>query len=492
MNNRFYQRILYFISATIILTLAVQAYWNYKNYEKNLKRFQNEVQISLDNALEVYYADLTEKNHITFIDTESNDNDIESVTKMIDKLKMDSIFNNFQKRMGADVDSMTQIIDTDRGERAVTVTADSGRLTNLKVVRGKSASDSIKLIKNVASIYISILDDSLRLSELAPLVDKELARKQIDVPFALDYTGKDSIHLQLNEEMVKDDFFETSTKSKFLKQGESLKMRYPNATIIVLKEGLTGIVISFLLLLGVIACLFYMLNIIKNQRQLSELKNDLISNITHEFKTPISTIGVAIESIRDFEGIDDPKRTTKYLNMSSEQLSKLNTMVEKLLETATLDRDQMELNKEPINLVDLLKGSVEDLRLRATDKVVNFERHQQDIVSVVDPFHFDNAINNILDNALKYGGRIIDVSIARSEKRSIISISDNGTTLSKSNKDKIFEKFYRVPKGNTHDVKGFGIGLYYSKKIIESHGGSIDLIIDPHLTTFKITVPNEH
>lgn len=259
----------------------------------------------------------------------------------------------------------------------------------------------------------------------------------------------------------------------------------------MLREGLSGILISILLVLGVIACLFYLLQIIKNQRQLSEMKNDLISNITHEFKTPISTIGVAIESIKDFKGIDDKKRTNKYLNISKDQLGKLNTMVEKLLETATLDSDQLELHKEPQDIVVLLNDAIKELRMRATDENIKFNCSEDSLMATIDRFHIENAINNILDNALKYGGTEIEVSLSKKNNTVLIEISDNGNSLTKHSKDKIFEKFYRVSKGNTHDVKGFGIGLYYSKKIIDNHNGTLQLILQPNQTTFKIMLPND-
>ena len=108
----------------------------------------------------------------------------------------------------------------------------------------------------------------------------------------------------------------------------------------------------------------------------------------------------------------------------------------------------------------------------------------------VDVFHFENALNNILDNAVKYGGNIISIDLIPKEKSFDLLISDNGNSLTKANKERIFEKFYRVPKGNTHDVKGFGIGLYYTKTIIDKHKGSISLDLNKNTTTFKITLPN--
>jgi two-component system phosphate regulon sensor histidine kinase PhoR len=168
----------------------------------------------------------------------------------------------------------------------------------------------------------------------------------------------------------------------------------------------------------------------------------------------------------------------------------INTIVEKLLETATLDSDSLSLNKEEINLVDFINTIVEKQEFTLNNKTISF-KHTHDIISTqVDLFHFENAINNIIDNAIKYGGNSILVEVNKNNEGIVIKISDNGNSLTKVNKHKIFEKFYRVPKGNTHDVKGFGIGLYYTKKIVEKHHGTIQLELKNNLATFKITLPN--
>ena len=208
------------------------------------------------------------------------------------------------------------------------------------------------------------------------------------------------------------------------------------------------------------------------------------------FKTPIATIGVALESINNFNAIEDKTKTREYINMSSEQLGKLNTMVEKLLETATLDSDNLELNKESIDIIELFNSLINRYKIQFPEKEFNTSFKVENLLANVDIFHFENALNNILDNAVKYGGDIISLDLIPTDKKLNILISDNGNSLSKTNKERIFEKFYRVPKGNTHDVKGFGIGLYYTKTIIEKHNGSIGLDLAKNLTTFKISLPN--
>ena len=220
------------------------------------------------------------------------------------------------------------------------------------------------------------------------------------------------------------------------------------------------------------------------------MKNDLISNITHEFKTPIATISVVLEGLRNFNVTEDKEKTKNYLNISSDQLTKLNVMVEKLLETATLDSENLELSNEPVNVISLLNTIVDNYQMQTETKTLSFDPRQEFLETRVDVFHFENAINNILDNAIKYGGNKIQVEVTQNAFSFTISISDNGNSLKKANKDQIFEKFYRVSKGNTHDIKGFGIGLYYTKKIVEKHEGTIQLELKKNHTTFKLTFPN--
>jgi two-component system phosphate regulon sensor histidine kinase PhoR len=166
-------------------------------------------------------------------------------------------------------------------------------------------------------------------------------------------------------------------------------------------------------------------------------------------------------------------------------------MVEKLLETATLDSDNLELNKDDINLIDLINKVVGNQQVQDSAKTINFDSFIDNLIVHADAFHLENVINNVIDNALKYGGEIISIQIEENKGRIDISVSDTGNALTKQHKEKIFEQFYRVPKGNTHNVKGFGIGLYYTKKIIEKHGGTIQLELGKKRTTFKISLPNE-
>ena len=281
---------------------------------------------------------------------------------------------------------------------------------------------------------------------------------------------------------------ETLSKSSFLPPDSVLSIHFSNETKIILKRILSGILLSLLLVLTVIMCLFYLLNIIKRQKQLAEVKNDLISNITHEFKTPIATISTALEAIENFNVVDDPDKTKKYAAISSHQLGKLSQMVEKLLETATLDSERLVLKKEKTDIIQLTERLVEKYALLGEKELVFHTNKDQQFFNI-DTFHFENAISNLIDNAIKYGGDNISINAKVLERSLLITVSDDGPEIPKTHKEKIFEKFYRIPTGNTHDVKGFGIGLYYSKHIIEKHGGSITLKREDNFNIFQITLP---
>ena len=266
-------------------------------------------------------------------------------------------------------------------------------------------------------------------------------------------------------------------------------MRYSNPSFNAFKRSSVGIALSSLLSLAVICSLFYLLRIINKQKELAEIKNDLISNITHEFKTPITTVSTALEAINSFNVIDDIEKTKKYVSISEQQINKLHLMVEKLLETATLDNEKLLVQKEEINLIDFIKKITHKHQVIVINKIISFSSNIDVLDIKIDEFHFENAISNLIDNAIKYGGNKIEVHVNKLSNIIEIVVVDNGGNIEKNQQEKIFDKFYRVPKGNTHDIKGFGIGLFYTKKIVEKHTGKISVISDKTATTFKIYLP---
>ena len=210
---------------------------------------------------------------------------------------------------------------------------------------------------------------------------------------------------------------------------------YNNPSIIALKRSSFGIFLSLLLSLAVISSLFYLLKIINQQKELAAIKNDLISNITHEFKTPIATISAAIEAIKNFNILEDPEKTSKYLSMSSIQINKLHQMVEKLLETAMLDSEQLVLKKETVDIVDIAEKVVYKHQILAHKKELSFFTTLQPCYANVDVFHFENVISNLIDNAVKYGGNQIEMNISSVLNTIEITVVDDGNGIEKNQKE---------------------------------------------------------
>ena len=544
MNTQKYQWLFYLITATIIATIGVQFYWNYKNYEENKRQVTNEIQLSLDNAVEEYYSSLAKSDFLTIIDNNSNSVAIfknplnlikeksyksKSIGNIINKIKpnnsekekprasinnlkftfdenlskekIDSMMisaKDFVIEFNSNLDSLNnkkkdsvevlnQITDKKKG---FNLNSDGANKV-LKYFRGKKAADSLKLIKNLKPIFISFLDQSVEYEKIDSLIEIQLQKKGIELTTSFHHLKNDTLFHQTKDSLLATEKKYLRSKSTFVKDNEAFKLVYNNPSIVALKRSSFGIFLSLLLSLAVISSLFYLLKIINQQKELAAIKNDLISNITHEFKTPIATISAAIEAIKNFNVLEDPEKTSKYLSMSSIQINKLHQMVEKLLETAMLDSEQLVLKKETVDIVDIAEKVISKHQILAHKKELSFSTTLQSCYANIDVFHFENVISNLIDNAVKYGGNQIEMNINSVLNTIEITVIDDGNGIEKNQKEKIFDKFYRVPKGNTHDVKGFGIGLYYCKKIIEKHEGFIGLTSDKSKTIFKITIPNE-
>jgi len=491
MNSKKLKWILYVILFVIASTISIQVYWNYKNYLINKQQLINDVQISLDNAVDGYFENLAKQQTRSFFSSNSNHNcdstyNYNALDLIIDNMKVP----NMDSIMSLNINESIQVFQTEYNDSIFTKIRHSTFNDPQKNFSFINSQDSLnnKFEQLTSKVVISIVNDTLELKNIDSLLKIEFQRKNLNLNYGLSFNSPISKPQFFNTKAIDSSSLTTSSKSMFLPEYGTLYVYFNNETKIILERILSGILISTLLVLTVISCLIYMLKIIRHQKELAEVKNDLISNITHEFKTPIATISVALEGIKNFNVIDDKAKTKSYLNLSTNQLSKLTLMVEKLLETATLDSDNLELNKENIDIVNVLQLIVDKHKIQIKDKIINFKTSSKIILTKVDIFHFENAINNIIDNAIKYGGNNIFAELIEKESTIDILISDNGNTLTQTNINQIFEKFYRVPKGNTHDIKGFGIGLYYTKKIIEKHNGTISVLLKNN-TTFKIVIP---
>lgn len=477
MKQKKYLWALYLIITTILVSIVVQVYWNYKNYQKNKQLFINQVQISLDNAIDVYYADFAKSDTFLF----NKESDI--IIMDNDPFFINS--KNNKKRLSITVKRFDTIEITET-QKLLKSKNELKKILKEKFQKQDSLHDK-KIIKDITSIYFSITEDNLDLKKLEKVLKTEFNRKKIKIPYAINHYKNNKL-VATNDSIPKfKKLIQTFSKSTYLKKNEKIELIFPNQTAAILKQGLLGILLSLLVSIIIIASLFYLLYIIKQQKEIAEIKNDFINNITHEFKTPITTIGIAIESIKDFNATGNKEKTEEYLSITNTQLKKLNLMVEKVLETSTLDSQELFLQKENIDYIELINKVIHKHKLTAQHKEMKFNPGTTNETIYVDPFHFENVINNLVDNALKYGGNLIEINLHTSTNNLEINISDSGS-IPKQQKDKIFDKFYRIPQGNIHNVKGFGIGLYYAKVIVEKHNGTLKLLNTKN-TTFQIQLP---
>ena len=252
--------------------------------------------------------------------------------------------------------------------------------------------------------------------------------------------------------------------------------------------------VSLLLVLTIIAAFSYSVFTIIRQRKLSELKNDFINNMTHEFKTPISTISLACQALSDKDIPRTNEMYNDYIQIIGDENHRLGEMAEKILQTAILEKGNLHLRPEAIDMHSLISDAIHKIaiQIEIRDGVINQSLTAKHSMVKADKVHLSNVIFNLLDNANKYSPRKpqIMVSTADADGGIYISVNDKGMGISKANQKKIFDKLYRVPTGDVHNVKGFGLGLSYVKFIIEKHGGSIQVESEPGKgSTFTLFLP---
>jgi two-component system, OmpR family, phosphate regulon sensor histidine kinase PhoR len=233
------------------------------------------------------------------------------------------------------------------------------------------------------------------------------------------------------------------------------------------------------LMLLTVLFFIYSIFVILRQKQLSELQRDFINNMTHEFKTPISTINISTDVFLKNEKIQEDPRLNRYAGIIKEQVLRLNTQVEKVLQLAKIERENIELNVEEINLIELIENISTSIELKVHDKNGTLQLNLEATNPLVraDKLHLTNILHNLVDNGVKYSKEIPKIQIGLHNEGSylVLSVDDNGIGIPKEHQKRVFDKFHRVPTGNVHNVKGFGLGLFYVKTMCKEHHWKLNL-----------------
>lgn len=373
------------------------------------------------------------------------------------------------------------------GIRFSTSPGDSTSLIDKKLQWLSHKSDVMnELFDELVSINIyNDVSQRIDTTQLDSLIRSALDDQQITIPyrFGVLNSARDTVLMaspRAREHLLLHSAFMVNLMPKsVLMHPRYLSIYFPSETNHILYRLRFILSSSLILIIIIIGAFYYTISTIFRQKKLSEIKSDFINNMTHEFKTPISTIGLAAQVLSDRTISKSPETLERYLQIIGNENKRLAGMVETILQIAILDKGELKLKIQEVDLHQVIDDVVQSMRLQIQNRngEVSMELQAQRYSLFADKMHLGNIIYNLLDNAIKYCTQEprIKITTTSDKEQLIISVEDNGIGISKEDQKKIFETFYRVHTGNIHNVKGFGLGLSYVKAVAEKHGGHVEV-----------------
>ncbi|HUP11620.1 MAG TPA: HAMP domain-containing sensor histidine kinase, partial [Niastella sp.] len=357
-------------------------------------------------------------------------------------------------------------------------------LSEIHIFKDGPAPGIVRVLSRVDS-----LQDSIGIKELTARYAQRLKKENIIIPFTI--TSRKAV---LDGD-IPPPFYEKEDETTIgINHPVTYRLKVGNMTPFALQKIWSQILVSLLLVGLTIFSFALLLRTLVQQRKLTQIKNDFISNITHELKTPIATVSVAIEALRNFDALQDPEKTKEYLAISSNELQRLSLLVDKVLKLSMFEKHQVVLKEEIVDLNALVKDVVNSMKLQLEKykAQVNVQIEGNRFEVEADRLHITSVFFNLLDNALKYSKEnpSIHIELKEVNERIMLRVTDNGIGIPLEYHKKIFEKFFRVPAGDTHNVKGYGLGLSYVAYVIQRHYGSIEVESEPGIgSRFIIKIP---
>ncbi|WP_298393234.1 sensor histidine kinase KdpD [Flavobacterium sp.] len=341
------------------------------------------------------------------------------------------------------------------------------------------------------------INERVSKEQLNELLDKELKEYGINTPYEFNVYSN-GLATKIKSEHFNFDKYATYSIPVFIDNDGNNKymllVTFPQKKKFLFSDILAITLLSVIFTLIIIIAYANALHQLIKQRHISEIKTDFINNMTHEFKTPIATINLALDAIKNPKVIDDKEKIYRYLQMIRDENKRMHAQVENVLRISKLEKKELEINKEPLNVQDIIEDAVDHVNLIVEDRqgtiTTHFEANRT--TALLNDVHFTNVIVNILDNAIKYSpdAPVIDIRTENIKDFVLIKVKDNGAGMSKVAQKRIFEKFYREHTGDIHNVKGHGLGLAYVKRIVEDHNGQIFVESEKGKgSTFIIKVP---
>ncbi|MEN8227443.1 MAG: HAMP domain-containing sensor histidine kinase [Bacteroidota bacterium] len=499
-----------FLSLAMIALVAVQSYW----IKHSIQSEENQLSLVVNQVLTEIYNELIQNETVINILEEIRPPVIQHQSSAVWNFQIDSRSNisediifytppdhslKNQKVKMID-DSVLVILGEDEMmQDTILISAMNPEQIRMKLSKSWEEQE-IFVDKIVKKMLVEEEDIENRISgtQVEALLKKKFTERGVDLDFeyAVYEEGRKPIFQSENFNEYEDSkYFRASLfPGGIFSKATLISVYFPNEKRHILKSmGIMG-GSTLLITLFIVTMFSLALFVIFKQKRVSEMKNDFVNNMTHELKTPISTISLASQMLNDRSIPDEQKNLTQISRIIQAESKQLGFQVERVLQMAIFDHGELKLKLEEVDLHDIIETVAQNflLQLDKREGRLEFLPEAEDAVIEGDNMHITNVVSNLIENAMKYTSRTPEIRLTtRTENGSVVvSVADNGIGISKEEQKRIFDKFYRVPTGNVHNVKGFGLGLSYVKLIVEQHHGSITLKSEPNKgSQFDIHLP---
>ena len=476
---------------TVLAVTGFQLYWLKQNYAREKKSLNIKSEMAFREAILQLQVDKFKMNGVNWSSDSSGDGKIKIITENKDGRQVNIRVGPRQEITSINV-LRTKLKDSLKikgalkkgmvislNKTSLGFTRDSTKFKRIRSADNDERGNHVfQLLYGVDS-----LQEPIRLPEIDSALAVEMVKEKINVPYTVTQlpVADDDDHPRFNQVTVG------------LTNPVTYKLELGNTAPYLLKQIVQPILFS-IFLSGITILSFVLLyrNLLKQQR-LAEVKNEFIGNITHELKTPIATVNVAIEALKNFNAMDNPARTREYLDISQNELQRLSLLVDKVLKLSMFEKKEVELKIEMLNLEGVVNEVVSSLKLQLEKNRSRVTVNREGDVNLQgDRLHLLSVVFNLLDNAIKYskGEAVIDILLKEEAGSVLLEVKDNGIGIPAEYKDKLFDKFFRVPHGDTHNAKGYGLGLSYVAQVVRKHRGTIGVESKPGAgSAFLITLP---
>lgn len=524
MNRMFFRLLVLLMSLSLIGIILVQVYWFNSSFNNNDEQFKFHVKQVIGNVAEklekqeaynfydrynklkdstgripqredIMEFTLVQKNkktNKTIVYSNSIISEDYKINPSFSNGKKDDLkFKNFNSKRITEIYNNNSI-DNSGYQKSLIPDVKIEKSGNLDILDNAQFEISYKDIASAMPIQERVSNDVLN-----KLIKKELDENGVNTHFEFGVYSNGLATKIRSENFSYDKDATYSTPIFTDNEGTEkykLLVTFPYKKKFLLSELVSITVLSIIFTLIILIAYTSALNQLIRQRQISEIKTDFINNMTHEFKTPIATINLALDAIRNPKIIEDKEKVFKYLEMIRDENKRMHAQVENVLRISKLEKKELDIIKESKNVEEVIEDAIEHVNLILEDREGKIDLHFEASRTTVllNDFHFTNVIVNILENAIKYTPGIpkIDIYTENIKDMLLIKVKDNGLGMSKIAQKRVFEKFYREHTGDLHNVKGHGLGLAYVKQIVEDHNGQVYVESEKGKgSTFIIKIP---